>query len=81
MYWKPQNILTSDYIGTVTLEASCLGDEIYLVDIMDGSVYEIPETIMSKDGFGNVKFAHLPIKDTPMALIFGTNKKCFSEFS
>lgn len=81
VYWKPQNILTSDYLGTVTLEASCLGDEIYLVDIMDGSVYEIPETIMSKDDIGNVKFSHLPIKDTPMVLIFGTNKKCFSEFS
>jgi hypothetical protein len=38
---------------------------------MDGAIYEIPESIMSVDDFGNRIFKDLPIKDYPMFLVFG----------
>lgn len=38
---------------------------------MDGSVYEIPESIVKRDEFGMYRFTNLPIKDTPILLEFG----------
>jgi len=70
-YWYPSNILTTSFEGTISLQVYSEYDKVRLVDIMDGSIYEIPESIMSRDEFGLYTFKHLPIKDTPLLLTFG----------
>lgn len=70
-YWYPSDIMTTSYEGTVTFEIYSKYDKVRLIDIMDGAIYEIPESIVQRDDFGTYTFSHLPIKDTPMLLAFG----------
>ena len=63
--------MTTSYEGTVSMQIFSRYDKVRLIDIMDGSVYEIPETIMQRDKFGTYIIKNLPIKDTPMILTFG----------
>ena len=71
VYWYPSDIMTTSYEGTVSMQIFSRYDKVRLIDIMDGSVYEIPETIMQRDKFGTYIIKNLPIKDTPMILTFG----------
>ncbi|MBO5724557.1 MAG: beta-galactosidase [Lentisphaeria bacterium] len=43
-YWKPTDLLTTAYEGTVTIESALPGTP-RLVDLLDGAVYEIPENM------------------------------------
>lgn len=70
-YWKPCELMTTEYESAVTLYSSIPCDEVHLVDPMDGAVYEILEDIMTVDEFGNRTFKELPIKDYPLFLVFG----------
>jgi hypothetical protein len=70
-YYNPTNIMTTSYEGTISFEIYSKYNSVRLIDIMDGTVYEIPESIVKKDEYGIYKFSHLPIKDTPMLLEFG----------
>lgn len=42
-----------------------------LVDVMDGSVFEIPENMIEGLPGGCRRIKSLPVRDYPMALIFG----------
>ena len=68
VYWKPTNIMTGDYEGTVTIHFSALKDRPHLVDLMDGSIYEIPDSMIEPHRLGGYYIVNLPIKDYPMAL-------------
>lgn len=70
-YYNPTNIMTTSYEGTISFEIYSKYNSVRLIDIMDGTVYEIPESIVKRDEYGIYKFSHLPIKDTPMLLEFG----------
>ena len=70
-YWYPANIMTTDYRSSITLEFYSKYDSINLVDIMDGSVYEIPSSMIEDKGDGVRIIKELPIKDTPLVLTFG----------
>ena len=82
VYWKPAELMTTNWLGAVTIESTVPGTP-HLVDPMDGAVYEIPDTILQNPGavrpantytdFGeNARlFKHLPAKDYPMFLVFG----------
>ena len=69
-YWHPTNHLTTDFEGAVTLVCSDLGDA-KLLDPLDGTIYEIPESMIEKDAFGSTVLHLLPIRDYPLLLIFG----------
>lgn len=71
VFWNPTNIMSTSYEGTISFEIFSKYEEVRLIDVMDGSIYEIPESIMTNNGFGTYIFEHLPIKDTPMILVFG----------
>ncbi len=71
VYWYPANIMTTSYEGTITVEFYTEYDKFNLVDIMDGSIYEIPETMIENKGNGAYLIKDLPIKDTPLLLTFG----------
>ncbi|MBR3967357.1 MAG: beta-galactosidase [Clostridia bacterium] len=70
-YWTPTDIMTTSFEGTISFEAYSEYDKISLVDIMDGSIYEIPDSIVTRDAFGVCTFKNLPVKDTPLLLVFG----------
>jgi len=69
-YWYPTNLMTTVYTGTVTV-TQAVSDEVHLIDPMDGSVYELPENMIHRDGFGASRLTNIPIRDYPMFLIFG----------
>ena len=41
------------------------------MDLMEGTIYDIPESILTIDEEGVCFFKNLPIKDTPMLITFG----------
>lgn len=72
VYWYPTNILTTSYEGTIRLEVlTDHGRNMKLVDLMDGSIYEIPDELIEEVGNGVYNIEKLPIKDTPLILTFG----------
>ena len=70
--WKPTNILTETYEGTISLKFAMVPtDKVRLVDVLDGSIYELPEeSIVLKDS-GNVDLMHIPLLDSPVLITFG----------
>lgn len=71
VYWYPSNIMTTSYKSSITVEVFTEYKEIKLVDIMDGSIYRIPEEMIEDKGDGVIIIKELPIKDTPLVLSFG----------
>ena len=71
VYWHASDLMTSEYEATVTLHAAGCPGEVRLVDLLDGSVYSLPESIAEPRGDGRWIFHNLPIKDHPMLLTFG----------
>ena len=72
VYWYPSNIMTTSYNSSVTIEFYTEYKDIKLIDIMDGSVYEIPSDMIEDKGDGVYLINELPIKDTPLILTFGS---------
>lgn len=70
-YWTPTDLLRSSTEGSITFEIYSEYDNVRLIDPMDGSIYEIPEKIMTRDEFGMYRFTNLIVKDTPLLLEFG----------
>jgi len=72
VYWYPTNILTTSYEGTIRLEVlTDHGKDMKIVDVMDGSIYEIPDELIEEVGNGVYNIQKLPIKDTPLLITFG----------
>ena len=71
VYWYPSNIMTTSYHSSITLEFYTEYTDIKLIDVMDGSIYEIPAYMMEDKGDGVHVIKELPIKDTPLILTFG----------
>ena len=72
VYWKAAELLSSSYLGSVSLEMVGIPGEAVLVDLLDGSIYEIPpEAIETKPGTTYRRFLHLPLRDSPLLLAFG----------
>ena len=69
-YWAPTNIMTMDYEGTISFKL-VTKEEVRLVDLMDGSIYQIPESMCTRDAFNTLEISHLPVKDYPMMLLIG----------
>lgn len=71
VYWYPSNIMTTSYQSSITLEIFTEYKDMMLMDIMDGSIYEIPETMIEDKSNGVYVIKELPIKDTPLVLTLG----------
>ena len=64
-----KNILSETYEGTVSLK---LGDEVkgkdvYLTDLVDGTVYKLDDKMVAEDGV----LINIPALDAPLMLTFG----------
>lgn len=71
VYWYKADLMTTDYEGTVSMQVCGLGSDIKLVDMLDGSIYELRDDMIEDLGDGCYRINQLPTKDYPMALIFG----------
>jgi hypothetical protein len=71
VYWKPTNLMTTSFESTISLEAAHVAGEARLIDLIDGSVYALPEGMVTDNGKGHRLFKHLPLKDSPLVLTFG----------
>ena len=72
-YWKPCDLMTTEYEGVVTLEISGLPEDFRLIDPMDGSVYAVPEKIIERVGEQSFLLHELPVRDYPLLLTSGKN--------
>ena len=63
--------MTESFKSSLTLEYYSEYSELSLIDVMDGSIYEIPQNMIEDMGDGVYKIHELPIKDTPLILTFG----------
>ena len=66
--------MTTSYDSTVTLQAAGLNggrEEIRLVDLLDGQIYRLPDSMVERRADGYAKLLHLPITDAPLLLTFG----------
>ena len=71
VYWNSTSQFTvKEWISTLTIQTVGLKGEVRLIDPMDGSVYKIPENMITgKDGV--MQFNNIPVKDYPLVLAFG----------
>ena len=70
-YWKAADLMQETFEGTVSLELAGETREIRLIDLMTGTIYEIPEDMMSREGSGVVCLKNLPLTDSPLLITFG----------
>lgn len=68
IYWKPCNVLTETYEGTVSLEIANLSDmgNVSLCDLASGAMYDLHEDMISENELVNI-----PVTDSPLMLTFG----------
>ena len=71
VYWKPCEIITTDYEATTTFECMGLEGTPRLIDLLTGIVYEFPEEMVKRPRNGIVTLSNLPLRDYPLLLTFG----------
>jgi len=72
VYWNSTDIITvKEYEGSISFELAGVKGDAKLIDPMDGSVYEIPESILTKTEYGLYIFKNFPVKDYPLIIAFG----------
>lgn len=71
VYWKPTNIMTTSYESFIHIQFYSEYETFRIVDIMDGSIYEIPAEMIENKGDNVYEIKYLPVKDTPLILTFG----------
>lgn len=72
VYWRATDLVTvQGYEGSVTVELSGVNGEARLIDPMDGSIYQIPDSVMTKTEHNLYTFKNIPVKDYPLIITFG----------
>lgn len=69
VYWYRAGLMTTDYEGTISMQVCGMGNDFKLIDMMDGSVYELCEGMVEDLGNGCFKLNNIPSKDYPLALV------------
>ena len=72
-YWIPASLMTTEIESAISLSSGGMGVP-KLVDPMDGSIYELPDSMVERDAFGGAELHLLPIRDYPLFLVFGEIK-------
>ena len=69
-YWKASELLTTSYESTITIEVAAMPEKMELIDLVDGTIYEIPEKQIETQGKYR-KLLNIPLRDYPLLLTFG----------
>ena len=67
VYWKPAQLLSTSFEGTISFQASGFTDAV-LTDLLTGTIYRIPEEMREDLGCGVTLFKHVPVKDYPLII-------------
>lgn len=70
LYWNAVDLLTATYEGTYSLQVFGVTGAPRLLDLRDGSIYALPESMVEDLGKGGVRLKNLPLTDCPLALLF-----------
>ncbi len=70
-YWNSTDLMTTDFESTVTLLTPLKKDAIRLIDLMDGTVYTLPDDMIEACGETTIRLKNLPLRDYPLLLTFG----------
>lgn len=71
VYWKNENLMTTDFESVITIEAAHIEGDVHLVDLYDGTVYDLPDSILEDSGNNRYKFSFIPVRDYPLMITFG----------
>jgi hypothetical protein len=71
VYWNAVPLLTQTYEGTISFQTFGMDQSVHLIDLADGSVYNLPEEMVKDAGAGEIQLINVPISDTPKMLVFG----------
>ncbi len=69
VYWKPTDLLTVEFNGTISAEIVTDKDEIKIVDLYDGSIYKLPDTMVEPTGIKTKKLMNIPLLDYPLVIL------------
>ena len=70
--WKPTNILSETYEGAIYLKFAMVPHEkVQLVDMLDGTIYELPADSIERKESGTLALKHIPLLDSPVLVAFG----------
>lgn len=70
VYWKAENIMTTELDASATLSFIGQGGDVHFVDLYDGSVYAIdPSRVDVSDGVTTL--LSMPVRDYPLLITFG----------
>ena len=71
IYWNATDLLTATYEGTTSFEVfGVKADTVKLLDLKNGNIYALPDTMVEDLGLGGVRLRNLPLTDCPLALLF-----------
>ena len=68
VYWKSADLMTTEYDGTISIEIAT-EKKLRLIDLYDGSIYEIPDSMIQKKTEGVYELVNIPLRDYPLALV------------
>lgn len=70
-YWNGTDIISTTYEGTISVDVFGENFEnMRLVDLRDGTLYRIPDSMMESCGASGIRFKNLPVTDMPLAIWF-----------
>jgi len=69
VYWYASDLLKSSYSGTETFVVGGMSENIRLVDLCDGTVYSLPDSMIEKMPGGYI-LTNIPLSDRPMMIEF-----------
>ena len=70
VYWHPSDPLINS-VDTVMDVLVMEEGEMRLVDLMDGTIYELSDEMVTVNEDGSRVIKGLPLRDHPLALVFG----------
>lgn len=71
IYFNAVPLLTSTYSGTISyLVCGQKAENLRLLDLADGSIYRLPESMVEKRGVNSIMLKNLPLTDSPLVILF-----------
>ncbi len=71
VYWNATDMFTvKEWESTLSFQTAGLKGKICLIDPLEGSIYQIPESMLQQEN-GFCHFINVPIKDYPLIITFG----------
>ena len=70
-YWKAADLMTETFEGTVSFSLPGEEREIRLIDLLNGGIYALPDSMIDRTEEGAVMLRNLPLTDVPLLLTFG----------